>query len=514
MAEAILFPSQPMFMVDRGWQRSRKKKRTKNTLRIAESDAQINGVPEVTITIAKPRSAKSRSQTGVPDAQERNVKVQFRKYEPPLPKTKHVRRSAKQATAGNTMQPLGQTSTSTANTLHKFDLRHPPVLSSGMTGSSSLLYTVIDPEVSDFQRFISYYPTRLASALLPVSKHVRFNSNPIQDIWFPAAMNDEVLLHVILFCSALHQCCMLDYSDFSDSKVLFKVILDRLNRRMQAGRYSDATIGAISCLALCENHLGNHTKWAMHTAGMSEMIQSRGGVAAIPEEMQLKLYRADIIGAVDTLSSPRLPRPIRTTKSLYHAMNLDIPPNVYLTGELTDADLSPNLFDIFIDLSYFCQALNVAAKSQIVIDSRAYEEDAFCIQYDLLTFSGVHLSGVECACRLAALVFMQSIMKETPFTKTSSGIISRELQHSLRSLEVEREPTSLMFWILIMGALVSSRTSEKEWYRCMLIRALESLPDNLANWRNAKARLQGILWIESLHDTHGQQLWHEVFGSF
>jgi hypothetical protein len=156
-----------MFMVDRGWQRSRKKKRTKNTLRIAEFDAQINGVPEVTITIAKPRSAKSRSQTGIPDAQERNVKVQFRKYEPPLPKTKHVRRSAKQATAGNTMQHLGQTSTSTANTLRKFDLRHPPVLSSGMTGSSSPLYTVIDPEVSDFQRFISY----CKSTNLPSKSH-------------------------------------------------------------------------------------------------------------------------------------------------------------------------------------------------------------------------------------------------------------------------------------------------------------------------------------------------------
>ena len=323
-------------------------------------------------------------------------------------------------------------------------------------------------------------------------------------------MNDEVLLHVILFCSALHQSCMLDCSDFSDSKVLFKVILDRLNRRMQAGRYSDATIGAISCLALCENQLGNHAKWAMHTAGMSEMIQTRGGIAAIPEQMQLKLYRADIIGAVDTLSFPRLPRPIRTTKSLHNAMNIDIQPNLYLISELVDADLTPNLFDIFIDLSYFCQALNLAAKDQIAVDSRTYEEDVFCIQYDLLTFDGAGQRGIECACRLAALVFMQSIMKETPFTKTSSGIISRELQHSLWGLEVEREPASLMFWTLVMGALVSSRTSEKEWYRDKL-RATASWPGNLAKWQNAKTKLQEIVWIESLQDIYGQQLWHEVF---
>ncbi len=324
-------------------------------------------------------------------------------------------------------------------------------------------------------------------------------------------MNDEVLLHVILFCSALHQSCMLDCSDFSDSKVLFKVILDRLNRRMQARRYSDETIGAISCLALCENQLGNHAKWAMHATGMSEMIQSRGGIAAIPEEMQLKLYRADIIGAVDTLSSPRLPRPIRTSKSLYRAINVDIPPTVSLISELADADLTPNLFDIFIDLSYFCQALNVAAKTQIAVDSRTYEEDVFCIQYDLITSVRASQRDIECACRLAALVFMQSIMKEIPFIKTSSGIISRELQRSLWGLEVEREPGSLIFWTLVMGALVSSRTNEKEWYRDKL-RAMASWPGNLVNWQNAKAKLQEIVWIESLQDPFGQQLWHEVFG--
>lgn len=355
-------------------------------------------------------------------------------------------------------------------------------------------------------------PTRLAAALLPISKYARVSSNAIKEIWLPAAINDEVFLHVILLSSAMHYISTMNCQEVGDSKVLMKVIFDRLNRRLQTEKYSDTTIGAISCLALCENGQGNHTQWAMHAAGMSEMIRNRGGMASIPPEKRLKLYRGEIIGAVDTLSMPRLPRPPRTTKSLYDAMKMSFPPHVKLLSTLFESDLTPNMFDLLIDLSLFSQTLNYAAKSGAVIDSTAYEEDITCMQYDLLNFDMLSATTMDSACRLAALAFGQSIMLETPFVRTASTEISRQLQSIVAALRIEGAESDVLFWIRVMGALVSSHTDEKDWFRAQLRDAVGQRGD-LVTWTDAKVLLEALFWVDCLLDVQGERLWHELFGS-
>ncbi|KAK6383106.1 hypothetical protein LTS17_003776 [Exophiala oligosperma] len=385
------------------------------------------------------------------------------------------------------------------------------MLKQSISGSASPLYSFIDPEVSDFQEFISYYPTRLASALLPISKYASVSSNAIKEIWLPAAINDEVFLHVILLSSAMHYISTMNCQDVGDSKVLLKVIFDRLNRRLQTGNYSDTTIGAVSCLALCDNSEGNHTQWAMHAAGMSEMIRNRGGIASIPPEKRLKLYRGEVIGAVDTLSMPRLPRPPRSTESLYKAIKMTFPLDAILLSALVESDLTPNMFDLLIDLSLFAQTLNYAAKTGVIIDSTAYEEDITCMQYDLLTFDMTGATIVDSACRLAALAFGKSIMQETPFARTASMEISRQLQNILTTLRTECTRSDLLFWVQVMGALVSSQTDEKDWFRAHL-RAFVGQRVDLVTWTNAKVLLEALFWVDCLFDVQGERLWLEVFG--
>lgn len=287
-----------------------------------------------------------------------------------------------------------------------------------------------------------------------------------------------------------------------------KVILDRLNRRINAREYSDATIGAISCLALCGNQLGEHDQWAMHMAGMSEMIRVRGGEASIHETMRMKIHRADIIGAVDTLSRPRLRRPVRTTTSLYHTMGLDHLDQSF-ESMLFESDFSPMLSGAFVDLHYLCQALERAVTDQIPINPRAYEEDLICIQHDLLMSECSAEQQLENACRLAALIFLQTIMRERPFVKSASTLLSRELKKSLLALEPERLPTNLFFWVIFMGGLVSARTEESLWYRTKLCEFLVWHPD-LISWKDAKGELGKTLWIDCIQEEYGVKLWQGI----
>lgn len=142
-----------------------------------------------------------------------------------------------------------------------------------------------------------------------MSRYLNFEYNTLQKIWLPAAVTDEVLLHTILFASASHLYSVSDSHDFKDASLLMKVILDRLNRRLRDKTLSDATIGAVSCLAMCEvrpcvatdiqfygtdgsqNTHGKHENTAMHMSGMAEMIRVRGGMASIRQDMQMKIYR-------------------------------------------------------------------------------------------------------------------------------------------------------------------------------------------------------------------------------
>lgn len=95
-------------------------------------------------------------------------------------------------------------------------------------------------------------PTRLADAIYPMRHHLRFEYNTLAEIWLPVAITDELLLHAILFSSALHLYGMTNNDGFKDAGLLMKVVFDRLNRRIRNATLSDATIGAVSCLAMCE----------------------------------------------------------------------------------------------------------------------------------------------------------------------------------------------------------------------------------------------------------------------
>ncbi|EXJ71377.1 uncharacterized protein A1O5_05184 [Cladophialophora psammophila CBS 110553] len=400
--EAVIFPSQPLFMVDRGWQR--RKKKLKNDALFQELDLQTSRVPEVTIKVAKgPAGARSASPPKVKNNETHakgNPKVpgqiQFMAYKPSVKKRKqHVKSktcdqdegAGKEGENTHVKFPVCSTNSEEVRKDAIFPKRTLP-------GTATALYTVIDPEVSSFQQFMSYYPTRLATAMYPISRRVPLTYNPIETIWLPAIVTDEVSLHTILFSCATHFFMGSGHQTFKDSHLLMKVILNRLNRRLHDGKYSDLTIGAVSCLALCENHLGNHQKWEMHAAGMSEMIRARGGFKAVRDVLHMKIYRADTIGAVDTLSHPHFPRPARTTKSLYRAMVLHSA-MAPINPTILDLSLTPVVSNALSELSYLCHALNHAADTLTPVDPLAFDEDVTCIQHDLLRSQNPKQANVE-----------------------------------------------------------------------------------------------------------------------
>ncbi|ETI21849.1 hypothetical protein G647_05918 [Cladophialophora carrionii CBS 160.54] len=514
--EAVIFPDQPLFMVDRGWQR-RKKRAGKNSPQAVyerELVLQPSRVPEVTITVAnRPGSATS---TPPPDRENRQkpaksdskqpVHIQFMKYEPPPPKRKqqHGAKERTQTGASSTGKPLCNETTMRSRGVSQ-DLF---TLKPSLPGTATALYLVIDPEVSSFQEFVGYYPTRLAASMYPITKAVTLTHNPIETFWFPAVVKDEVSLHTILFSCAMHYFLGSGQLTFRDSDLLVKAILSRLNRRLHEGKYSDLTIGAVSCLALCENHLGNHPKWKMHAAGMSEMVRVRGGFQNVRDVLHMKIYRADTVGAVDTLTHPNFPRPVRTTKSLFGMLAIE-PPRTPIEALFVDLGLTQTVLNALVELSHLCHALNQAAGERIPVDPMAFDEDVTCIQHDLLRSISPDQEAVERLCVITALIFIQTLTREVPFTRLCSSHVSKQLKEALPALDAGKAPARLIYWMLFMGGLVSQDTSEKIWFRKRL-RDFHRLRNDLVRWENVKAELQKVFWVDALQEAFGLEVWHDI----
>lgn len=287
-----------------------------------------------------------------------------------------------------------------------------------------------------------------------------------------------------------------------------KVILNGLNRRMKERKYSDLTIGSVSCLATCENHLGNHNKWRMHAVGMSEMVRERGGFEKVQDLLHMKIYKADTVGAVDTLSHPHFPRPTRRTESLYTTLALD-PPSPPIKALLVDLGLTPTVLDALVELSRLCHALNRAAESQTPIDPMAMDEDMTCIQHDLLRSLKPEQNSAERICVITSLIFIQTLTREVPFTRLCSSHLSEQLKGTFPTINVGKAPARLIFWMLFMGGLVSSDTAEKYWFRTRLLE-FQRLRGDLTTWESVRAQLQKVFWVDSLHEGIGLQLWEDV----
>ena len=343
--------------------------------------------------------------------------------------------------------------------------------------------------------------------MYPISKGVRLKYNPIETIWYPAVLTDEVSLHTILFSCAMHFCLGSGQSTFKDSDLLMKIILDRLNRRVHRGDYSDLTIGGISCLALCQNQLGNHETWGMHAAGMSEMIRARGGFDAVRDVLHMKIYRADIIGAVDTMLRPYLPRPRRKTETVYSMISISHPRSIEVL--LADISLSSAVSGALTDLESLCHALNHAVDKQISIDPFAFDEDVVCIQHDLLRSLNPEQDSFERLVVLTSLIFIQMLTREVPFTRVCSGRLSKAVKEALLAISVAIVPSPLVFWMLFMGGLVSTATSEKGWFRTRL-QEFQLLGNSSFRWENISAQLQEVFWVDSVQGPFGLSLWQEV----
>ena len=126
--------------------------------------------------------------------------------------------------------------------------------------------------------------------------------------WFALALCDELLFRTLLFVASatfksIGHACPLQEAD-SLARPIYALLRQRLS---DVTAFSEATLGAVSCLVAAERLLGNHERQAAHQAGLVEMLRLKGGLGACSDAVRHKILRSDALlmrRCVDVSASP------------------------------------------------------------------------------------------------------------------------------------------------------------------------------------------------------------------
>lgn len=200
---------------------------------------------------------------------------------------------------------------------------------------------------------------------------------------------------------------------------------------------------------------------------------------------------------------------MRTSYTLYESLKLGGMYESPLELLLESSRVSPTVADSLVELSELSFAIEHAMDTRTVLDPLIFEQGSLCLQYDLLSYAISSAAGLDKACALGALVYLQTLTRSAPFMRSSSQALSNELKVSLKHLDVFEIDSSLVFWLFVMGGLVSSETSERDWFRQRLRDRQASLTE-VITWESMKSQLMSVLWIDRIHDSLGEALWVDL----
>ncbi|TVY73181.1 hypothetical protein LSUE1_G006318 [Lachnellula suecica] len=324
---------------------------------------------------------------------------------------------------------------------------------------------------------LDHYLTHAPRRVFPLESCLK--SNPLKSPeWFQYAMRDSAMLHGMLYAGALYLALLEGRTETKDSMHHLGQVVGIVNKRLceADGGIDDATIGAISCLALGEKATSGNSwestsmadAYARHQANDELETQHLSHIRASPS----KASSANQTSPAPSTTHPhplldfnRSPR--QSTWSLLSAQRLDTT-NRDMRLVLTKCGVHPELIGIMTELACFSQAIRFASEASIFFDPTTFSEDLYWLEYSLLDFSSRLPPGeaevvIDKACRLGALLYMKAILEEFPHSATGSRYLLTQLRASLGEVPIDASNNPLLLWLSLVGGSMS-KGETRAWF--------------------------------------------------
>ncbi|TAQ89839.1 hypothetical protein B7494_g1825 [Chlorociboria aeruginascens] len=358
----------------------------------------------------------------------------------------------------------------------------------------------------------------VGSAMYPLEVVLHFN--PLSPAsWFEFAFSDEALFHALMYTTSAYAGLISGSPETKEAITHMGKSISLVNTRLETMTHdqregslsiADGTIGA----ALC----GNLDGWKIHMAGVKQLVETKGGIEKLGTVLRIKLRRADLTGAVHYLTKPLFNPPRSLYSPLYSHFHfysneaLTPAKNKMFHQLLVSLPIQQSLVAALLAISQFSSVIDQMLskpRSFDIHDQLHIVEFIYSIRYTLL--DSIQDTGPKFwflltmeetwdeVLSVGALMYMQETLQEFPYSAIGSGILVKRMKDLIPIVKItSKDEGALVTWLLFMGGLSSQQTEDRKWFVSHLERLTARL--GIQIWDAVKGSLEGVLWIEKLHE--------------
>ncbi|KAE9375541.1 hypothetical protein N431DRAFT_437034 [Stipitochalara longipes BDJ] len=366
------------------------------------------------------------------------------------------------------------------------------------------------------------YLTYASSRMFPVGCSLR--TSPLKTPeWFHFAVTDAAMLHAMCYAAAIYLALLEGRRESQDTLRHQNQTISIVQKRLGTSDHSsnDATLGAISCLAIGGAISGDVHIWHRHMRGLREMIHARGNISSLTPLLQTKLRRSDVTGAIDYGLVPYLELPPSPTPPIWSILPASTISQIssQMASLLSSHFIHPSLTQKLTLLSFFTRTLVFTRLNpNITLLPEAFSNDLYSLEHSLLSFpSTLLLPAHECALsaslRFSALIYLKAVLQEFPHSVNGPRILVEKVREGLSMMGVDEEnefgeegnkKMKLVTWVCVVCAAVSKGKS-REWF----LRKLTNIGKRYDS--GEQAQIEGLLSLKSIFGEECiAKVWEEV----
>jgi hypothetical protein len=127
------------------------------------------------------------------------------------------------------------------------------------------------------------------------------------------------------------------------------------------------------------------------------------------------------------------------------------------------------------------------------------------------SLSMIDSPGIENCVRLAALVYINIVLRKMPCASAVLSHLANELRLALEGTNLEsnwEEKVELLLWVLFQGGAATTKDETRKWYFVHLVHVCSIL--GLQNWKEVDEILNSFVWARCDLVERCKPLWCEI----
>jgi hypothetical protein len=331
-------------------------------------------------------------------------------------------------------------------------------------------------------------------------------------VWLEYMCMDPLNLHSTLWCTQSYFDWVSRNGPSIRSMVHEAKTLALLQHRITKGNpdpISDTTIAVVVALVLTKALIGDFKTAITHVEGLARMVSMRGGVRAFQgnAQLQIKVCRADLCVAV-SFGRPPL---------FFSSTDLDLGRILAATDderwalprELSTLPIDMKIADLWTDLKCFTVLANLAFQTDRKLDPVIFQMMLTNVMYQAVLLDMDSPPAVR-ALQLSVLAFGATVFLQAHGVKTRLKHLARQLREALCSLDYDEQDvlSEIKLWSLFVTGISAVTDEDDDWLLPLLRSQIQQ--NSASSWMEARRTLKEFLWVDSIHDREGKELYNRA----